>query len=91
MHGLDLYDYGARNYDAAIGRWGVMDSLAEKYYSVSPYVFVLIIQLGFIDTQGVDARQCVPMLNSLKDMLGNVTMVELLLRFPSSVQIYYQC
>ncbi len=38
--GLDWYDYGARNYDASLGRWFGVDELAEDYYSSSPYAFV---------------------------------------------------
>jgi RHS repeat-associated protein len=38
--GLDMYDYGARNYDPALGRWFGIDELAENYSSSSPYAFV---------------------------------------------------
>ena len=39
MHGLDLYDSQTRWYDSLLGRTSTMDPLAEKYYSLSPYLW----------------------------------------------------
>ena len=39
MHGLNTYDYGARQYSPALPSWDRIDPLAEKYYSVSPYAY----------------------------------------------------
>ena len=50
--GLNLYDYGARNYDAALGRWMNIDLLAELYYPVSPYVYGLNNPMFFVDPDG---------------------------------------
>ncbi|MDL2212981.1 RHS repeat-associated core domain-containing protein [Bacteroides sp. OttesenSCG-928-N06] len=52
--GLNWMDYGARNYDAAIGRFTTMDPLAEKYYSVSPYAYVMNNPMNAIDPDGRD-------------------------------------
>ena len=40
MHGLNLYDYSARYYESAIGRFTTVDPMAEMYYSISPYAYV---------------------------------------------------
>ena len=38
-NGLDLYDSEARWYDSLLGRTTTMGPLAEKYYSLSPYLW----------------------------------------------------
>ena len=52
MHGLDTYDYGARQYDPILARWDRMDPLSEKYYSTSPYAYCANNPVKFIDPDG---------------------------------------
>lgn len=54
MHGLNTYDYGARQYYSILGRWDRMDSLCEKYYDVSPYVYCHDNPIMLIDEDGMD-------------------------------------
>ena len=56
MHGLNTYDYGARQHDPVLGRWDRMDPLSEKYYSTSPYAYCNNNPVIFVDPDGRDGK-----------------------------------
>ncbi|WP_240056766.1 RHS repeat domain-containing protein, partial [Bacteroides caccae] len=50
--GLGWYDYGARMYDAALGRFMKTDRFSEKYVSLSPYQYGANNPVNNIDVNG---------------------------------------
>ncbi len=66
--GLNWTDYGARNYDPALGRWMNMDPLAEKYNPISPYTYVGNNPVNIIDPDGRDF-----VISIKKDEEGNIS------------------
>ena len=54
--GLGFTDYGARMYDDFTGRWFVPDPLAEKYASMSPYMYCGGNPISMVDVDGMEVK-----------------------------------
>ncbi len=75
MHGLNTYDYGARQHDPILGRWDRIDPHCESYYPHSPYAYCGNNPVMRIDLDGKDwywdidnTLQYSPNVHSAKDL-----------------------
>ena len=77
MHGLNTYDYGARQYNPVTARWDRVDPLCEKYYNVSPYAYCANNPVNAIDPDGKEIvivgshEQRLDLLASLQKLTNN--------------------
>lgn len=64
---LNMYDYGARNYNPALGRWMNVDPLAEKFPNYSPYAYAFNNSIVLTDPDG---REPIPF--SLRSWINGI-------------------
>jgi len=71
MHGLNLYDFSARQYDPAVGQFTSMDQHCENRYHVSPYVYCSGNPVNRIDPDGKDGVSIIDEENKIVTIKAN--------------------
>ncbi|MFN8338596.1 MAG: RHS repeat-associated core domain-containing protein [Saprospiraceae bacterium] len=76
-HGLNWSDFGARWYDACVGRFTGVDPIAEKFPHVNPYNYAENKPINNIDLWGLQALPY-QAINDMKNQISNavVSMVD---------------